>query len=106
MRRIHANICLTSKGTLGVKDEIMREMAVEKLWMGLCVRNEVGSIVATLACRWGRYGLVSPLRSLNNDVLATLGPFWRIFDVIVSRQAGDFVPTQIRVRLRRSAILD
>lgn len=64
------------------------------------------SIIAILTRRWGRFSLVSLLRSLHDDILTTFGPLWRISDVIVSRQAGDFVPAQVGVRIRRSMILD
>ena len=67
--------------------------------------NGVDSIVVTLTSGRGR-GLISLLRCPHNDILAAFGPFWRISNKIVSRQAGDFVPAQIGVRMRRSASLD
>jgi len=69
-------------------------------------RKEMCSVAVILVCRRGWCGLVSLLRSLHNNILTTLSPLWRISNIIVSRQAGDFVSTQIGVRTRRSAVLD
>ena len=71
---------------------------------GCC--DGIDSIIVTLASRRGWCGLVSLLRGPHNDILATLSPFWRISDIIISCQAGDFIPAQIRVRICRPAPLD
>ena len=68
--------------------------------------NGVSSAVAVVASGREWCGLVSLLRSPRDDSLATLSPLWRISDVIVLGQAGDFVPAQVGIRMRESASLD